>query len=61
MLSDIRTAVLPFEAAVVSKVPDLLKSTVQSLGNRVVSSLNTGIVAFGGTVESRNGIAGVSD
>ena len=57
-LEEQKTASQAFIAAVVSKVPDSVKSIANSQAQNVISALNTGITAFGGTVSKvRRGLA----
>jgi hypothetical protein len=52
-LTNVKTAAQAFIAAVVSKVPDSVKSIANSQASQVITALNTGITTFGGTVTRR--------
>jgi hypothetical protein len=52
-LNAMKAATNPFIAALVAKVPTAAQSTVQSYGNQVITALNTGILAYGGSVTRR--------
>jgi len=52
-LTNVKTASQAFIAAVVSKVPDSVKSIANSQASQVITALNRGITAFGGTVTRR--------
>jgi hypothetical protein len=49
MIVAIKSAMQPFENAVVSKVPLSLKSTAQSLADSIITALNNAAITFGGT------------
>jgi hypothetical protein len=49
-LTNVKTASQTFIAAVVSKVPSAVQGLANSQASQVITALNTGITAFGGTV-----------